>query len=804
MVAVDSSTPHGRPISHVLALLVLCILVPAVFLTGTLLWQIGILDRTRADHQALQLARSVTRDLDREIDGSIETLLALATSKSLQQGDFQTFYQQAAEAMSFRKLHILLKSRDGSQILNTRVPFGQEIPRSPLLASDKQLIAGRAPAVSDLVIGNVTKKWVLAISVPVVREGEVVYILSMSVDPEHIRRIIVDEPRDPEWTIAVSDRNGRLIARSQEHAAYIGREIHTDVHAWSRGQEGVHRTATLAGHELVQGYASSTKSGWIIAAFVPSIIVDAPLASLWRMFSLLALMLGGLAVPLTYFLSRQITKPIVLAAQAARMLGRGEVISVASSGLQEANELATALATASSNLRARTRQLEENEARYRSVFEQSAVGFEQVALDGKLLGVNDRLCKMLGYTREECLEKTFKVLTHPDDWAMEDDLICTMLKGDTPHYTVEKRLITKSGDAIWVRITSAPVPDADGKALYRTSVVEDVTERRKAREAAARLAAIVQASQDAMFSTSLSGNIETWNPGAAKLFGYQTDEVIGKSLKILTPKVRSSDFDANLAAIARGETLQLETKWQHKDGSLIDVSVSATQIRGLNHMQSISVTAEDIRDRKQREAHILTLNRELVHRVKNMLAVIQSIANQTMRSTPDPRTFRDSFQGRLQALSAANDLLMQTSWGGSDLSDFVDRQLAPLMPRGTLQLRKDGPPVHVPAELSVHLGLALHELGTNAIKYGAWSVPGGIVRVSWQLQFAPFDETRRLILTWSEHGGPPVKVPTRSGFGTTLIERGIPDAKIERRFSVEGLVCKIEVPLPVSASVYEG
>ena len=159
-----------------------------------------------------------------------------------------------------------------------------------------------------------------------------------------------------------------------------------------------------------------------------------------------------------------------------------------------------ALALASTQLHERARDLALNEARFRGVFEQSAVGFDQIALDGRLIGVNDRLCKMLGYTREECLEKSFKVLTHEDDHAAEQALLEGLLVGSHPNYQIEKRVFTKSGDLIWVRVTSTIVRDADGSALYRTSVVEDVTERRKSREASARLAAIVQASPDAMIS----------------------------------------------------------------------------------------------------------------------------------------------------------------------------------------------------------------------------------------------------------------------------------------------------------------
>ncbi len=786
-----------RPLGHFVALLLLTLLLPILILGAVVVTRVGILDRDRADHQALQVAISVSADIDREIDGNIESLLALATSAELRKGNLGAFYQQASQAMSHRQLHVLLRGLDGQQILNTRVPFGSVIPKQALSSSDQQLVASRRPVVSDLVTGAILQSWVIAVSVPVIQDDELRYILSMSLEPKHFQRILLTSVPADGWIVALSDKTGRLIARSQEHDAYVGREMHPDVRARSRGEQGVHRTPNLAGPEVVRGYVWSKTSGWIAAAFIPSSFVDGPLVMLWRTLAWMTIGLLAITVPLMMLLTRQLTGPIAAAVGSAHALGRGEKVTTVPSQMLEANALSEALERASIELRERARALTETETRHRSVFEQSAVGFEQVALDGTLLGVNDLLCKLLGYTREECLAKTFKTLTHPDDWETEDKLVSSVLNGEAPHYEFEKRLIRKSGEPIWVRVTSAAVRDLDGKVLYRTSVIEDVTERRKAREAFAQLAAIVQASPDAMFSTDLAGVIETWNTGGTSLFGYPSEEIVGRSVMELAALSKPNELGANLDAILRGEVLKMDAQWRHKNGTVIDVAVTAGPIRTKSKITSISLTVEDIRDRKRREAHIFLLNRELAHRVKNTLAVIQSISNQTMQSTPDPQAFRVAFQGRLRALSAANDLLMQTSWDGAVLTEFIDKQLAPLVPRGSDQLTKDGPPVIIPAELTVHLGLALHELGTNALKYGAWSTPAGRVRLAWTVADPAGDEEmRKLVLTWTERGGPTVKPPNRSGFGTSLIEKGIPDSRVERQFLPDGLVCRMSVALP--------
>ncbi len=784
----------GRPVAWKLGILMLSIMLPAIILTSVLLWRISQLDRIRANQQALQLARGIAGDLDREIEGSIETLLALASSPALKRGDLATFHAQSRETLSFRRLNALLKAPDGQQVMNTRVPFGSSLPRQALADYDRDVLTNRTPAVSSLVTGAVAQTWVLGLSVPVVIDDQVRYILTMSIDPEHIRKIIAQAPRDQGWIIAVSDSTGRLIARSDDHASYLGRIIHPDVKSWSRPPEGIHRTPSLAGPEVLRGYRWSQTTGWMIGAFVPSHVVDAPLRKVWEAFGVLAIALIAVVVPLTLKLGRDISAPIEAAADDARRLGHGNLIEARASSLLEANELSSALAVASAELRERTRALADNERRFRSVFEQSAVGFEQIDLEGRMLGVNERLCKLLGYTREECMAKSFKTLTHPDDHTAEEALISRVLKREQEHYTLEKRMISKSGQPVWVRVTSGLVRDDDGQALHRVSVVEDVTERRRVRAEAARLAAIVQASQDAIMSTSLAGTIETWNPGAETMFGYTQAEAAGQSIGMLVPQSRKHELQERLSAVARGENIKIETVRLHKDGTPIDVSSTAAAITTNGVISSVSVTMEDIRDRKARETQIVLLNRELAHRVKNTLAVIQSIANQTMRSTPAPEEFRIAFQGRLQSLAGANDLLMQTSWQGTELGEFIDRQLAPLMPRASRQLVRSGPRVLLPADLSIPLGLALHELGTNAIKYGAWTTLAGSVHLTWTVS-AQSGETH-LVVTWKEMGGPAVTPPVRSGFGTTIIQRGIPNAKVERTFAPSGIICTIDLKFP--------
>ena len=203
------------------------------------------------------------------------------------------------------------------------------------------------------------------------------------------------------------------------------------------------------------------------------------------------------------------------------------------------------------------------------------------------------------------------------------------------------------------------------------------------------------------------------------------------------------------------------------------------------------LTMTEITERKRAEEQQTMLVAELNHRVKNILAIVQSVAAQTVRSTPSLESFSAAFSGRIKALSIAHDILTQTRWIGIGLNELLAEVLAPYRLAGEDRLSIEGPPVLLPAGAVMPLSMAVHELATNASKYGALSGPQGKVVIRWQLQ----SEGRPNVeLNWTEEGGPIVERPPATGFGTTLIERTIAydlDGKSELAFPPEGLRCLI-------------
>jgi signal transduction histidine kinase/DNA-binding response OmpR family regulator len=222
---------------------------------------------------------------------------------------------------------------------------------------------------------------------------------------------------------------------------------------------------------------------------------------------------------------------------------------------------------------------------------------------------------------------------------------------------------------------------------------------------------------------------------------------------------------------------------------------------GWTHSRAVPVLGEDgeilewfgaarnISERKRHEETQQLLVSELSHRVKNMLAVIQAIAQQTLRQANDPAEFAASFGGRIQSMSRMHGLLSESGWQGADLHDIVRDQL--LAVHEVSRIAVSGPPVQLEPQVGLHAALMLHELGTNSVKYGALSKAGGAVNVNWTVS------DNRLRLEWRERGGPPVKSPLKRGFGTNLIEQTAKSEGGTSNMIVEGDGLRWEITLPL-------
>jgi PAS domain S-box-containing protein len=317
------------------------------------------------------------------------------------------------------------------------------------------------------------------------------------------------------------------------------------------------------------------------------------------------------------------------------------------------------------------------------------------------------------------------------------------------------------------------------------------------RERADRLA-IFNTVVDGVITIDLSGTIKNLNPAAANLFGYSPEEVIGSSVKMLMPELTCPEHDGD--RVNQLETGQVkmsgpcggELMGRRKDGSAvpIELAIGEVDVAGRKIYTGI---VRDITERKRTEEHQALLVAELDHRVKNILAQVAVVASSARQSSRSIDEFLQSLDGRIQSMAAAHSLLSRNGWQSVGLDALVRNELAPYTVGANATI--SGTDVALPSVKIQALARVLHELATNAAKYGALSVPSGQVSVSWDRKRDA--DGANLILVWQEHGGPPVKSAVRSSYGTNLIRNLIPHelgGKVELMFASQGVSCRIEIP----------
>jgi PAS domain S-box-containing protein len=293
-------------------------------------------------------------------------------------------------------------------------------------------------------------------------------------------------------------------------------------------------------------------------------------------------------------------------------------------------------------------------------------------------------------------------------------------------------------------------------------------ERLRAGELASRrLAAIVESSDDAIVSKDLDGIVTSWNGGAHRVFGYTAEEMIGRSITALIPSDRHDEERSILEQIRRGERIDhYETVRQRKDGALIDVSITISPLRDRKgEVVGASKVARDITERKRSQSRLDMLARELQHRTKNLFAVVQAVVTRSFAGKKSVEEAEAAVVNRLRSLAQTHAMLMEKDWQGADLAAVVNAELSPYAGR----VRIAGPTVTLSGQAAQNFALALHELATNAAKYGALSNPDGRVHVAWSV--VKGDGTDFLRFRWEEHGGPPVAQPARRGFGSAVLEQ---------------------------------
>jgi PAS domain S-box-containing protein len=395
-----------------------------------------------------------------------------------------------------------------------------------------------------------------------------------------------------------------------------------------------------------------------------------------------------------------------------------------------------------------------------------------------------------------------------DDILPRDDvveLMCLLQEVLTTGGSVRREISISfpSGRAVW-DVAAEPLRDTAGEIVGVTTAATDLTERKRLEAERARLAAIVETSSDAILSRAVDGTITSWNAAAERTFGYTEAEAIGQNVAMLVPPECVDELAQIRQSLETGEPIDpFETVRLTKDGQRLDVSIAVSPLKNADGvLVGASIITRDISERRQAQERQKLLLAELSHRVKNTLAIVLSIANQTLSRSESFDEFAQSFRGRIEALAAAHSLLTAVAWDAAALRVLVEQALRPYASSDGSNVRISGGEVLLRPNGALTFSRILHELATNAAKYGALQKPGGLVAVEWAVRS---NDGHELQLHWTECGGPPVRPSVRRGFGLELIERSVAyelggQAVIDHR--VEGLSCEITVPLTDSVGTY--
>jgi PAS domain S-box-containing protein len=455
--------------------------------------------------------------------------------------------------------------------------------------------------------------------------------------------------------------------------------------------------------------------------------------------------------------------------------------------------------------------IRDHEARFQATFENATVGIAHVAPDGRWLRVNRVLCRIVGYSADELVSKSFQDITHPDDLASELPHVEEMLDGKINSYQMDKRYLRKDGAIVWVRLTVGCVRKIDGSVDYFVKVAEDISSRRQAEEELRnseerfRASLVCSPLPIVLFDDreQILGISQSWLDQS----GYSREEL--RRVEDWTTRAcgeRSSEVLEQIRRIMPTEPVahSSERMIRTKDGrerlwSFVSSSLG-TQSDG--HRVFVTV-GQDVTERRAHEDQVQVLLGEVNHRAKNMLTLVQAIARQT--AARGPEDFIAHFSERIEALAANQDLLVQSEWQGVDAGDLVRAQLAPFADLIGSRIAVQGPKLQLKGAAVCPIGLALHELATNATKYGALSTDKGRVDISWGIVGDTFT------LSWTEREGPPVSAPKRRGFGVTvmkaMVERSV-DGRVEDDYAPSGLTWRLtcraaNVLEPVAQSVPE-
>ncbi|TDH58413.1 PAS domain S-box protein [Dankookia rubra] len=661
--------------AHLIAL-VLAVLLPALTVAAGAAWHLADNYRRTFEARLQDTARAMALFLDSEVQTHLATVVALASSPLLERDDLAAFDAWARSVgQSVGSWVVLNDAAPGHrQLLNTALPEGEPLPPPSPPGEGAWDVIRRAvetgrPAVSDFFVGRGTRRPIVAVAAPALQAARVTRVVVLVIDPGRLSARLTAMGPSGGAFVSVADGGGRIVARSRDHERFAGTIPPSRSVPEAERARGVFWSQSVYGEPaLYSAQPLQTAPGWSVVVAEPYARYRANWLGPLAVLATGAAVVMALGLAVAAGLARRILRPVAALVRRAEAIaadepGRGmPPPTVPPAGVAEFEALRLASEQAEHSLAAR-------EAEFRAIFDTAAAGVVEVDARTRLyLRANRRFCAIVGRSEADLVGRLGPDdICHPTDRGQAAAFLA-ITQGGEPEG--EYRLLRPDGAVVWVQANAAiSARDPQGRTLRAVSIVQDVTERRR---------------------------------------------------------------------------------------------------------------AEEVRE---------LLTREVDHRAKNALAVVQA----ALRLTPkdDAAAYASAVEGRVAALARAHTLLAEARWSGADLRTLAQAEMGAFLLGATL----DGPAVTLLPAAAQAFSMALHELATNATKHGALSVLGGRVRLAWSLD----SEAGLLRLRWSEHNGPLIQAPPeRRGFGSRVIEATIRNqlgGSVTKSWQPTGLVCQLDVPL---------
>jgi PAS domain S-box-containing protein len=747
--------------------------------------------------------QSAATSIGRHLLSLTQQAIALANSPAILTGDQRESYEFAKRVMaaSLSSSFATLIAPDGRMIFTTRRPFGEVLPKVGDTSGYSAAMAAKIPRTSDLFQGSVAKLPLAAVWAPTIRGDQVIALTTVTIEPPELTALLRDEHLPDGWTATVVDRRGTIVARSVSPEKWIGADQSREARAaGQQAMRGIYSLVNEDGARVLSYFIALPSAGWRVIVSVPKEQFDAPVNAVWRFMAALGFLSLAVAGGLALLVGRHLSLHIISIAEAAVAICAGKSAKTRRSGIRELDSTSAALLGATQRLVSNERKLRGSERRLDAVLNSLPIGVALVDPRGEPIVANKMANEMFApevtSSRGEVRHALWEGLG-PDGQRSKDSdkLAVRALRGE--RVWPGEEFLFRGGESrgpFWTRVAALPYQDENGQIIGATVVIVDIDTQKKAHDALAENEARLQITLDAdgagIWEASDDGREFVGSDRALALLGLQpgTPMTHDKALAAVHPEDRQKVEEALRLTFEAGAPFRVELRCPRPDGSIrwLQLQGELKHFRGRRRLMGL---VRDITERKRAEEHLYLLMHEVSHRSRNMLAVVHSIARQTAASNMEE--FIERFAERIQALSANQDVLIKNDWRGADVEELVRAQLAPFGDLMGMRIQIHGPHLRVTPSAAQSIGLAIHELATNASKYGSLSGDLGSVVISWQLNGDEFT------ISWVECGGPCVKPPTRKGFGNTVtcaIAEASVEGHVELDYRRTGLIWRLKCP----------